>query len=724
MTHSESPAHDPLPLMGRNSVRKRRVRKGTRSCWECKRRKNKCTWSRGDGDCDGCYHRGTRCVGQELSEEHVPCQKRGAANNRLDEARLRRVESLLDELTRRVNTGNLRRNHEESASDDGNQELPNDTLCQRLDELSNDVLDGDRVTGAQPPPSNLLTVSLLAQTGDATDRLLPLIHALVTVWPSKHHDVILKSNASSLHPALAGACSSFGNSPSPKDLLQLPAPGTAPDDIARKLLMLGTYLQVISSQSKDESAGDLRLVTSRVFDTVNRFITHNDRLPVSVGIIECLIIESQYYNYIGNIHRACITARRAVAMAQIMGLDRRGESLPLNTDADTDEARVSLRQENAWFQLVHLDQYLSLLLGISPGVPQRNQTSPGLLERCTSWEQMGRLHSVAAGRILQRNRIDIYDVNETREIDGILQKAAACVPARWWLAPITDLGTKDPGDSEFSDPTSRLMVQFAHYNILLQLHLPHMLRSLTSPQCYPYSISTVMNSSREILTRFTTFRRYHPAISYCRGLDFFTFVASIALCLLHVHTSCECRVPSCSDNGGISELLAHQRPTSRGLMEQALESIEKISQIELNDNIASDIVPAFRKLLAVEGEAHGGADYDIHLSANVEPMDSDYQTADENDVLCLQLPFCGAVQVKKRWISDCESTETPNSASTSLMRLEMTSDSLPLSTPLYSNEGELSLSVSGLLAPEIMDGFEGRLETSIDMSYLGYFRDM
>lgn len=81
----------------------RKIRKGTRSCWECKRRKNRCTWSTDEGKCDGCFHRGTRCIGQEFPEEHAPFQKRGTSG-KSDESKIRRLEALVEELSRQVNS--------------------------------------------------------------------------------------------------------------------------------------------------------------------------------------------------------------------------------------------------------------------------------------------------------------------------------------------------------------------------------------------------------------------------------------------------------------------------------------------------------------------------------------------------------------------------------------------------------------------------------------------
>lgn len=137
----------------------------------------------------------------------------------------------------------------------------------------------------------------MGQFGDAAGlRITPVVRALVAAWPSEHHhNAILNSNViTSLHPALSSACSGFQFPPSPEDLLRLPPPGTTPVAIARRLLVLGTYLQVASSQADHDIIGsshEYRLMSSRALETVGKLVTHNDNLPQSVDIIEvCTIL--------------------------------------------------------------------------------------------------------------------------------------------------------------------------------------------------------------------------------------------------------------------------------------------------------------------------------------------------------------------------------------------------------------------------------------------------
>jgi hypothetical protein len=78
-------------------AKRRRLRKGTRSCWECKRRKVRCVFrSEGDAICGPCSRRGSNCVSQEFAED----EPQQGGTQLLD--RLGRVEILLEHLVTEV----------------------------------------------------------------------------------------------------------------------------------------------------------------------------------------------------------------------------------------------------------------------------------------------------------------------------------------------------------------------------------------------------------------------------------------------------------------------------------------------------------------------------------------------------------------------------------------------------------------------------------------------
>jgi len=76
-------------------TRRKKVRKGTRSCWECKRRKIRCIFASAGADtCIGCQRRRAPCVSQDLPEDLAPAK----IGNRHLRERLARVEDVVRDL--------------------------------------------------------------------------------------------------------------------------------------------------------------------------------------------------------------------------------------------------------------------------------------------------------------------------------------------------------------------------------------------------------------------------------------------------------------------------------------------------------------------------------------------------------------------------------------------------------------------------------------------------
>lgn len=79
-------------------IKRRKVRKGTQSCWECRRRKVRCIVSTSANNaCDNCTRRKTSCISQEFFE--LPSPNILPGREQL-ETRLYRVETLIDRLSK------------------------------------------------------------------------------------------------------------------------------------------------------------------------------------------------------------------------------------------------------------------------------------------------------------------------------------------------------------------------------------------------------------------------------------------------------------------------------------------------------------------------------------------------------------------------------------------------------------------------------------------------
>lgn len=674
--------------------RRRRVRKGTKSCWECKRRKIRCTFAvLSDPKCDGCKRRETTCVGQEFHIQ-TPAQDR-----------LSRVEGMVQQLTQEVAAAhNLRKNVSDAPS--------------REDLLESTSPTGRQVihTAGISAPASSVVISPSALDFQADENHSRLSQALIATWPSQN-DIGLIAGTPVQPPWLLSKTYFTPNSQL-RSLLQLPSPGAHPVLIAQKLLLLALYLQGIRSSSVQNIKGlssSCHDIMSRVVGAATRLVTSCDELVDSVEGIECIMMESTYKENNGNLRSSWVALRRAMVIAQMLGLHRtlglKLSSLKI-LESGTQKRLVP---EHLWFRLVQSDRYLSLMLGLPQGSVENDFATPQLLERCTSLERMRRLNSVAAGRILQRSTADdLNDLTKMHEIDKLLQEASALMPPKWWVAP--GLTCKIAGVDEIS----RIMDQMAHYHILSQLHLPYLLRSPSSCS-YEYSKMMAINASREVLTRFVAFRTTSPIGSYCRGLELITFIAGTALCLAHLDARLhESRVraelgnPDSNNKGDttVIKLLAHQRPSDRGLVERAVECIEGMASAGF-DAIALRIATILQHLLAIEAEVAEGASY----RANVIPgggvgEECSGEVSDGGNELHIFLPHFGTITIERCGIPSAALTRTSASVPDICQMIESPNNSHWVFNGNYLIPGPDTLDVGSA------EGWANPGLPALDMSFL------
>ncbi|KAK4652203.1 hypothetical protein QC762_609050 [Podospora pseudocomata] len=598
--------------------KKLRVRKGTKSCWECKRRKVRCIFSvETNSVCDACERRRSTCLSQEFPDvvtQHI---------NGDTEGRLGRVESLVENLARKIDSLNS---------------------AQRDTE--------DRTPDLQQPP---LPSNPESEDNRQTAELRRIATELLEAWPDKSvldqiSELPLQTSFMELLFKVGGILSpnpSASSKPSLVDTMQKPPPGAHPVLIARKAVLLGLLLQDVPAscvKPLENHAIGYRDVMSRAVERTISMVTSNDQLTDSIEGIECIMMESMYHDRAGNLRRSWSTTRRAMTMAQLMGLHRGKQAKTcLNTLSSNTEANID--PEYLWSRIVQSDRYLSLVLGLPQGSSDNSFATPKVLEKCTPAEQLRRLHCVAAGYILQRN--DINDISATREIDDLLQKASAFMPPRWWLTPDFAPRTAED-DLEAPDKTLRLMSQAVHYHLLAQLHLPYLLRPASDLSCN-YSRITAVTASREVITRFLTFRKGNPVSSYCHGIDFLAFIASTAMCIAHLDSHRQ-KVQRVLGFDAL-DFLAHQRQGDRGMLEATLEAMERMS-VDGEDAIAKRIAILLRHLLFIESEAAAGVvcsyrSQSEQQAEEAEELGCGGTTTDGDNILRIHIPYLGGIVIRR-----------------------------------------------------------------------------
>lgn len=481
------------------------------------------------------------------------------------------------------------------------------------------------------------------------DRHEFLCRALLEAWPKQQDlDKLLGTPVSTsilFHGIVCQPYSSLLSKamPSSRELLQLPSSPSHPVLIARKLLLLGTFMQGIPTgaiRNLGALSSTYKTTMYHLVETTSKLVTSDDDLISSLEGIECIMIEAMFHNNAGNLRRAWVTHRRAITIAQMMGLHRGSASSATLLDARN---RSRIDPQHMWCRLIISDRYLSLMLGLPQASLESPFGSPQALQTCHPLERMERMESIAGGLILQRNGADLHDLAKTQQIDELLQEAAALMPPQWWLAPCVAAGVGH--DSKEMSDTIRLMNQFTHYHLLVQLHLPYLLQPSDEPKYASSKITAVM-AGREILTRFVSFRGSGSVAAYCRGIDLLAFIASAVLALAHIDARRQQRI-SGGDCGNAPHMIAHQRLSDRGLLEQTLQCILKIIESD-EDAMACKISNILKHLLAIEENAAKGDSYSATISSEPGAPESQYEdtVTGADHSLRIHVPYFGTIRIE------------------------------------------------------------------------------
>ena len=426
----------------------------------------------------------------------------------------------------------------------------------------------------------------------------------------------------------------------PEILLEIPEPNVHPVLIARHMLMLASFLQHVHPDLHKDVGGlaeSPRAMMDRLTDLAVGLVTTNDEFLGSIESLECVMMESVYQANIGSLRRSWLAGRRAMSIAQLMGIHRPDHKAHYKVL----DPRTRCDPQLMWFRIVFLDRYLCLMLGISQGSLDRSMCSDTLLASDTPMGRLERIHCVIASRILERNesKPSSDDLVLTRTLDLELQRAARSLPSKWWLAPSLDNTSADPQAIFWN--TRRLFAQVLHYNLLNQLHLPYMLRSPSAERKYEYSLIACVNASREVLSRFITLRSFDGIAYSCRTVDFLALMAAMTLLLAHLD----------SHRSETENLLAHQYHSDRAMIEKVQENMKEVNRLS-SDTLSAQSADLLGRLLNIEVETEDGYPRNTRI-VSVEEAETGPPPLDQDDdaVVSVHIPYFGVIKIARKGIS-------------------------------------------------------------------------
>lgn len=426
-------------------IRKRRrtVRKGTHSCWACRRRKEKCLYEDG-GICAGCLRPGTKCVSQRFADNETLQSSAATATA----TRLQRIEEIVAQLASQIKS----QSHiqEQFHGKSVGSLIPSPTNPTTQPVTSAPATTKSLVTSLSDFPGSI-SLQALSKT---LHESLPCPQDIQLLRKASQRRPIL----STIHITKSYKTLHSGGIPATYGvLLEPPSITSGPILVARYMFQLAISLQEMQSNMYPELAcltEPATILTERCAEAAMSLVTRQDNLLGSIESLEAVVLESLYQCNSGRLRLSWMAVRRAMVLAQSLGLHlARGDD---NHSRDTlhylesNGTRVELA--HLWFRIVHYDLQLSRMLGFPPGeldaIKMENasslssynmtgETPEGYLEQVYRHVMVLTLEQRSSDRTSP-------DAKVTQTLVQELQKAASSIPSQWWLPPNLIESSKSP----------------------------------------------------------------------------------------------------------------------------------------------------------------------------------------------------------------------------------------------------------------------------------------
>ncbi|KAK5038309.1 hypothetical protein LTS07_001779 [Exophiala sideris] len=525
--HPEGDAADRLPA--------KRMRLGTKSCAECRRRRVRCHFPTNDSRvCEACNLHNIPCIPQ--TKKHHDDQEKIVLKRRVGdlEETVRQITGALDVMTRAPNVNQS----PVEQSQDLRKQLPN--ITEYVSVTSTD----------RPAPSDLETpdedsdwnedeqaplMSLLQETLNISEPRGLSNHSQVGK-PDNPHVKACLSNLSPLLPSLGALTSVLratqefwplwpyspisqaGNNGNLDDIDTAKAfivnslnSGT-PCITAKALLWLALCIQQLPRGFRPE--GDM--LPDSLSSLLKHYMHNADHLLSTItetsgnsDFIECLLQQFKLYFNMGKPRKAWLSNRRAMNTALLLGFQ--------NVDGSTPESHKAL-----WSKIWVTDRQLSVILGLPAAIDNSHPSVSAVQGKAPLEEQLFRELATISGLIIQRNQNHTNATYAmTMEIDDLLEQFKAKMPPEWW----------DPAPGlPLAVTYSRQHIKLAYYSLCKIVHLPYMLKSAKERK-YEISRISALEASRDLIKTHRMMRHQMgpESIMICDVLDFLAFSAAIII---------------------------------------------------------------------------------------------------------------------------------------------------------------------------------------------------
>jgi len=526
----------------------KRMRLGTRSCAECRRRHVRCIFPPGSSVCEGCALHLVSCISQEANrQKKIQPERHG-------ESTLHQQLKELEDVVLRIRTS-VDRDPNSSASVNARAKLTEilSSLEQTSPGTSSSVEDNRITNNINRPPPTFEDISISLSNADDLNNLeeapiISLFHDALriqscerqrnepTIDPSRNNRMqdmlqrlknlipqpanirLLLAETEKywstwppcyLGPNLSDRVRSGGDCP--MALLTKAFTSLKPALMAKAVVFLALCIQQLPKvlQHQDLNMQSSTEVVKSYMKITTSLLSISADIGESIDDVECLMLQSKLYINCGMPRKVWLSTRYALNTAFLLGLHHLHQ-------------RNDQRKRQLFDQIWQVDRHMAITLGfpcsISNSHPALAQ-DPGV----QGVQQLARQLCLIGGEIIERNQnYNSVDYSVTVKLQEELDRLRAIMPEDWWNpipSPIQSVGEQYYQSS----------IKIQYFLLCKHVHLPYMLKSTTSKK-FEHSREVVLETSRELIKTYQGLRNSAQAeFVMCEAMEFGAFCAAAVL---------------------------------------------------------------------------------------------------------------------------------------------------------------------------------------------------
>lgn len=525
----------------------KRMRLGTKSCAECRRRKVRCTFPPNSQNCKECLAHNTTCLSQGRAEAEIANQ-----GNLIEmQRRLDGLEDLVRQLSRSITpqTKELESRRERIGRIGSpchqhqiilNQsEGENYAYSQRTSQLGRSASNvyaspsGQEMSLEQAPLVGLLKDRLSIQqdvqeTGsiwmkensesrvgeeikelkmlvprlDELIRILELTEKYWHIWP-----VAFVTRDGSGHQSREDRICLA------RDLILESLESNNQILIAKTCIWLALCVQQLPldvTRGRNNFSVSFNALYRSSLSRIQNLLTAGAGLMTSHELAECLLLQAKLHINMGKSGQAWLNVRNALNIALLQGLHR------------PDRCRKT-NQNLLWTQIWQLDRNLSLILGVPYAISDSHISVTQNDQNYTEEQRLAYQIAEISGHVIDRN-LHGAETNDpaTARISREIQDCRDGASQDWW-------DEKMGPDTPFETLYSRQTLKMCFYTLGKMLYIPYMFTSSKSPENIPYRMAAVA-ASRNLVECYQILRSSsQTAIVMCDLMDFLVFSGALVI---------------------------------------------------------------------------------------------------------------------------------------------------------------------------------------------------